>query len=95
MYRRDDAPELSNVDLDAWRCGEGVAAGDAERRLHPRFGRAVHRVVELRPGDVLYTPPFCWHHVETTADGPAVSVLVPFDQTQEEATATLLAAHYA
>lgn len=95
MYRRDDAPELSNVDLDAWRCGAGVAARDAEWRRHPRFGRAVHRVVELRPGDVLYTPPFCWHHVETTADGPAVSVLVPFDQTQAEASASLLAAHYA
>jgi hypothetical protein len=94
MYRRDDAPELSNVDFDAWRCGAGVPAGDAERRRHPRFSRAVHRLVELRPGDVLYTPPFCWHHVETTADGPAVSVLVPFDQTQEEASASLLASHY-
>ena len=41
--------------------------------------------VELGPGDVLYTPPFWWHHVRTHDDGPALSVLVPFDPEADEA----------
>eukprot|EP00967_Tisochrysis_lutea_P157211 scaffold318490_cov32-Tisochrysis_lutea.AAC.2 len=94
MYRRDDRPELSKVNLDAWRGALGADAKANERRAHPKFERAVSRTIELRPGDVLYTPPFCWHHVETSSDTPAVSVLVPFDQTEAEARESLLAAHY-
>ena len=43
---------------------------------------AWHAIV--KPGDVLYTPPYWWHHVETGADEAALSVLVPWDPTPEE-----------
>lgn len=36
------------------------------------------------PGDVLYTPAYWWHHVETADDEAALSVLVPFDPTGDE-----------
>jgi uncharacterized RmlC-like cupin family protein len=39
---------------------------------------------EVRPGDVLYTPPYHWHHVETGHESSALSVLVPWDPTAEE-----------
>jgi hypothetical protein len=38
---------------------------------------------EVRPGDLLYTPPYWWHHVVTGAE-PALSVLVPWDPTAKE-----------
>ena len=76
-----ERPELSRVDLEAWRAGS-----TDERQRHPRFGDATLLTVEVGEGDVLYTPPFWWHHVETTSDGPAVSVLVPFDPELHEPT---------
>ena len=51
---------------------------------HPLFAEATAWHAELRPGDVLYTPPYWWHHVETTAEAAALSVLVPFDPRPEE-----------
>jgi len=84
LYARPDQPELSTVDLDAWRQGDATAAGRAEREAHPAFAEATEWRVELRKGDVLYTPPFWWHHVETTDAASALSVLVPFDPTADE-----------
>ena len=84
LYARTEQPELSTVDLDAWRQGEATEAGQNERRAHPRFAEATAWHAELRPGDVLYTPPYWWHHVETTAEAAALSVLVPFDPRPEE-----------
>lgn len=81
---RPEQPELSTVDLEAWRQGDATAAGRAERRAHARFAEATAWHAELRPGDVLYTPPFWWHHVETMTDSAALSVLVPFDPAPEE-----------
>ena len=81
---RPEQPELSTVDLEAWRQGDASAAGRAERSRHARFAEATAWHAELRPGDVLYTPPFWWHHVETTAEAAALSVLVPFDPAPEE-----------
>lgn len=86
LYARKEQPELSTVDLEAWRQGAGTEEGRAERVAHPRFAEATAWHAELRPGDVLYTPPYWWHHVETTAAEPALSVLVPFDPTADEPT---------
>jgi hypothetical protein len=83
LYARTEQPELSTVNLDAWRFGEATVEGRAERIAHPRFGEATAWHAELRPGDVLYTPPYWWHHVETGAES-ALSVLVPFDPLPEE-----------
>jgi hypothetical protein len=55
-----------------------------ERQRHPKFVHARLRTVTLESGDVLYTPPYWWHHVESGGDGLNVSVLVPFDQTAVE-----------
>ena len=83
MYPRSDQPELSRVDFDAARGDEREA--EAEHALHPKFLGVTLRRVTVAPGDVLYTPPFWWHHVETVAEGgPAASVLVPFDPRDDE-----------
>ena len=87
LYPRPEQPELAQVDLDLWRQGQGAEAteaGRAERAAHPRFADATAWHAVLAPGDVLYTPPFHWHHVETAADEAAVSVLVPFDPRADE-----------
>ena len=79
MHARPGRPELSRVDYEA------MSEGDAEEhRRHPRFAEATLLSVEVDEGDVLYTPPFWWHHVETAGCGPAVSVLVPFDPLPDE-----------
>jgi lysine-specific demethylase 8 len=44
---------------------------------YPRFGRAKRIEVVLEKGDILYTPPGWWHHVESVT--ASVSVTVPFD----------------
>jgi hypothetical protein len=85
MYPRDGAPELSSIDFEAWRELCGPVEAVSERRRHPKFDGADLCTVTVGPGDVLYTPPFWWHHVETACDSPAVSVLVPFDQSIDEA----------
>jgi hypothetical protein len=79
MYQRSDRPELSRVNLDAWY------AGDAdERDRFPDFEDATPLTFTLYPGDMIYTPPFFWHHVRTHDGEPAISVLVPFDLDAEE-----------
>lgn len=85
MYPRHGGPELSKVDFEAWQglCGPEAAASERQRK--PKFADADLRSVTLEPGDVMYTPPFWWHHV-STGDAPGVSVLVPFDQSQSEAS---------
>ena len=81
MYQSNENPEISQVDYEAWctPCDKG----SAERALHPRFAGVQLFRVTLAPGDVMYTPPFWWHHVET-GSANAVSVLVPFDQAENE-----------
>eukprot|EP01043_Picozoa_sp_COSAG02_P063253 COSAG02_NODE_8917_length_2401_cov_1.577324_3_plen_241_part_00 len=88
LYQRKEHPELSQVDLDAWRRHESGAqvdsAGPSPHEKWPRFADATPRTVTLEPGDCLYTPPFWWHHVATSELAPALSVLVPFDMSPEE-----------
>jgi len=80
MYPRKDRPELSRVDVAKY------LAGDArEREQFPDFGDVEPvGAYTLRPGDVLYTPPFFWHHVRTHDEETAISVLVPFDMSPAE-----------
>ena len=49
---------------------------------HPQVAEVQWSAAELTPGDVLYTPPGWWHHVETTS--PSVSVLAPADPAPGE-----------
>ena len=79
-------PELSRVDYEAARAEEASEAGREERRRRPKFFGLRTRRVHVSEGDILYTPPFWWHHVETSEDRPAVSVLIPFDPRADEAT---------
>jgi len=79
MYQRPGRPELSRVNLTRWYAGDA-----AEREKFPDFEDATPMVFTLYPGDVLYTPPFFWHHVRTHEDEPAISVLVPFDMSGDE-----------
>ena len=58
------------------------ADADAEATISAADAAAWH--AEVRPGDVLYTPPYHWHHVETGHESSALSVLVPWDPTAEE-----------
>jgi len=62
-----------------------AAAGVAEQKKFSGFAKATCVwSIEVHPGDVIYTPPFFWHHVETLGDEPALSVLLPFDPTSDE-----------
>ena len=87
LYPRPEQPEISKIsislqlDLDAAaRLATQLTAGEAGPEAEMLAWHAL-----VRPGDVLYTPPYWWHHVETGADEPALSVLVPFDPTADEA----------
>jgi len=84
LYPREHSPELASLDFERWRGARGAEAERLERQRHARFARARVHSVTLEPGDVLYTPPYWWHHVETSPSGPAASVLVPFDQSDAE-----------
>ena len=81
--------------MDAYDAGCAV-----QRERFPDFASATRATVTLTPGDVLYTPPFFWHHVRSIAgddegegegegddgvNGVVVSVLVPFDLAPHEA----------
>lgn len=86
MYPRPDRPELSRVDYEAAQQGSTSAAGLEEAARRPRFQEVEPLTVDVNEGDVLYTPPFWWHHVATAAEAPAISVLVPFDPEPHEPT---------
>ena len=60
-----------------------MAAIRARQRAHQRLAEATAWHATVLPGDVLYTPPYWWHHVES-GDEAALSVLVPWDPTDDE-----------
>ena len=43
-------------------------------QLFPQYARTVPMVAEVGPGDVLYIPPYVWHHVETVTPSVSMSV---------------------
>lgn len=95
LYPREGSPELSSVDYGRWSGAHGPEAARLERARHPRFARARLRSVTLEPGDAIYTPPFWWHRVESGGCGPVIaSVLVPFDQSAEEAAVGDVCHHF-
>lgn len=53
-----------------------------QQKLFPKFAEAVPYVHELHPGEIMYIPPFFWHHVESITE--SVSVLIPFDMVAED-----------
>lgn len=80
MAPRKNRPELSRINLDKYLNGDAE-----EREKYPDFAAvAPVGTFTLNPGDVLYTPPFFWHHVRTHDEEPAISVLVPFDPSPDE-----------
>ena len=79
------AAEAGEGGLASAVVGEGGLAeptAGAETIMSAAEAAAWH--AEVRPGDVLYTPPYHWHHVETGHESSALSVLVPWDPTAEE-----------
>ena len=82
-----EADAECGADPDAERRAEEgpeVAASRARQFAHQRLAEATAWHATVLPGDVLYTPPYWWHHVETSADEAALSVLVPWDPTADE-----------
>jgi lysine-specific demethylase 8 len=72
----------SKVDMSLW------LQGDIEERNHfPNIAEAMWYIAELRPGDILYTPPGWWHHVKSV--DASISVLVPFDPAATESLCVL------
>ena len=84
------AAEAGEGGLASAVVGEGGLAGavvGAETTMSEAIMSAAEAAAwhaEVRPGDVLYTPPYHWHHVETGHESSALSVLVPWDPTAEE-----------
>lgn len=73
----DPNPLSSQVSIEQWY------AGDASQRARfPKVADAEPYHVDLEPGDIMYTPPFWWHHVETVE--PSISVLLPWDKRPDE-----------
>ncbi|HZH03120.1 MAG TPA: cupin-like domain-containing protein [Myxococcaceae bacterium] len=60
-------------------CASQVRLIDADLERFPRFRRALGEamVTVLEPGDVLYTPPYWWHHVESFGFTVMVNNRVP------------------
>eukprot|EP00117_Sycon_ciliatum_P001528 scpid51701/ scgid7154/ Hypoxia-inducible factor 1-alpha inhibitor; Hypoxia-inducible factor asparagine hydroxylase len=72
------------------------------RTLYPNFDRSKAMIADLRAGDMLFVPPFWYHHVETMAESVSVNVwsiaeeltimdeiykkAVPFEETWDVAT---------
>lgn len=67
----------SRVDLIRWDDGD-----DEQRRKYPRFSHVKRIECILESGDILYTPPGWWHHVQSLT--ASVSITVPFDLKPEE-----------
>lgn len=96
LYRKDplDAnPNSSRVAWETWReqhdkWAGSSAAGVQERKAghaywsFPKVAETTPTIAEVGPGDVLYTPPGWWHHVEGLTS--TVAVLLPFDMSPGE-----------
>eukprot|EP00128_Syssomonas_multiformis_P012160 Colp12_sorted_trinity150504_noHs@23182 len=70
-------PLSSRMSVERWRDGDAE-----EREKHPRFAEVTVYETVVEEGDIIYTPPFWWHHVETLS--PSISVLLPWDMSADE-----------
>lgn len=55
---------------------------DADPARFPMLNRATRHEAILGPGDILYIPPFWWHHIESLDD--AISLSLRYDPTWRE-----------
>jgi hypothetical protein len=69
--------QSSNVDVTKW-----LQNDPSERTKYPLIGQADWYQIDLNPGDMLYLPPYHWHHVESLED--SITTLIPWDPTHEE-----------
>jgi hypothetical protein len=67
----------SQVNLTKW-----ISNDPEEKKRYPAIDEAQWYVVDLTPGDVLYTPPGWWHYVVSLEE--SISVLLPFDMSPDE-----------
>jgi ribosomal protein L16 Arg81 hydroxylase len=74
-YSKNQTSSLAN--LTKWMSGDVE-----EMRRHPAIDEAQWYIVDLSPGDILYTPPGWWHYVISLDD--SISVLLPFDMSPHE-----------
>lgn len=80
----EQAAQLSEQIDERWRGAGAELEVEGARKPPMQTAEAAAWHAEVRPGDVLYTPPYFWHHVETEDSLSALSVLVPWDPTAEE-----------
>ena len=69
--------QSSNADVMKWYQGD-----PEERAKHPLLKSADWYQIDLYPGDMLYIPPFHWHHVESLDD--SITTLIPWDPSSDE-----------
>jgi hypothetical protein len=74
-YSKNQTSSIAN--LTKWISGD-----TEEMRRHPTIDEAQWYVIDLSPGDILYTPPGWWHYVVSLE--PSISVLLPFDMSSQE-----------
>jgi len=70
--------------IDAWRHRASAAQPGPAEAEERRMVEALAWHASVEPGDVLYSPPYWWHHVATGEEEAALSVLVPFDPSADE-----------
>eukprot|EP00127_Corallochytrium_limacisporum_P006249 Clim_evm8s223 gene=Clim_evmTU8s223 len=82
--------QSSRVSVDEWEAEAKNGTRSNDRSWvadFPALGEALCYRVTVEEGDILYTPPFWWHHV--VSNEQACSVLMAFDMNPTEQTEKL------